>query len=135
MIINEIDSVFQLEESDLFQDSFKFIRQALRPYLKNLFYVPSSARRIGVDVSCIDYEDDTKVVNGVFFEGDNVLYDYFGESYFDPKENHFVEKLSRSKVKEHLSWRMVVPSYRLTVNFLNLDDEAEEVLLPLLEVE
>ena len=126
----EIDSVFRLEESDLFRKSFKFIRQALRPYLKNLFYVSSSARGLSVDVPCSDDGDDLKVVDGVFFEGDNILYDDAGENYFDPSENPLMHKTSRSKIKEALAKAMAVPSYRLILNFLNLDDKAENLLAP-----
>lgn len=127
----ELDSVFQLEESELFQDSFEFIGQVLRPYLKNLFYVPSSGRGISVDVSSTDHEGDLKAVDGVYFEGDNVLYDDSGEDYFDPSnDDAYLQKKSRSKMKEELSVVMVVPSYRLKVNFPNLDDGVDQLLTP-----
>lgn len=127
----KLDSIFQLEESEHFEESFKFVGQALRPYLKNLFYVPSSLRNISVDISSIDYEDDLRVVDGIFFEGDNVLYDDTGENYFDPSEGDpYLQKLSRSRIKKDLSVAMAVPSFRLQLNFLNLDDEIGKLLVP-----
>ena len=127
---NEIDSVFLLEESEKFQESFKFIGQALRPYFKNLFYIPSYARGLSIDVFCIDFEDNWKAVYEVFFEGDNVLYNDSGENYYDPIDDEFMRKMSKSEIKEHVSMAMAVPTYRLKLNFLNLDDEAEELLTP-----
>lgn len=127
---DEIDNIFQMEESEHYRKSFEFIHQALRPYAKSLFYVPSSARGISVDVSCIDFEEDEKAVDGIYFEGDNVLYDEAGENYFDPHVNKFITKMRKSKIMHSLSKAMVVPSYRLKVNFLNIGDEVEKFLVP-----
>lgn len=127
---DEIDNVFQMEESDDFQTSFEFIQQALRPYAKNLFYAPSSGRGISADVLCIDFEDDEVAVEGIYFEGDNVLYDESGENYFDPNTNNFITKMRKNKIIESISQAMVVPTYRLKVNFLNIDDDVETVLAP-----
>jgi len=96
---NQFDPVFRIEESEHFQESFKFIGQVLRPYLKNIFYVPSTARGLSVDISCIEIEDDLKAVDGIYFEGDNVMYDDSGENYFDLSENPFLRKISRSEIK------------------------------------
>jgi hypothetical protein len=125
-----IDSIFQLEESGQFKESFKFIRQALKPYFKNLFYIPSSARGISIDVSCIEFEEDNKAIDGVFFEGDNVLYDETGNEYFDPEEDDFIRKTTKEELKEKLSRALITPSFRLKVNFINLEDERETVLAP-----
>ena len=126
----KIDPVFRIEETEHFQESFKFIRSALRPYLKNLFYVPSSARGIGVDISCVDYKGHV-AVNEIFFEGDNVLYADSGEGYYDPEEDRFLPKRrSINEMKEALSKAMVVPSSKLKINFLNLENETEYIFAP-----
>jgi hypothetical protein len=125
-----IDAVFQIEATEIFKDSFRFIKQALTPYLKNLFYIPSSAKGISVDVSCIDYEQDMKVVDAVFFEGDNVLCDNTGKGYFDPTKDKFLLKVSREEIKSTLSQVLIVPSYRLKVNFVNLPNNIDTVLAP-----
>lgn len=125
-----LDNIFQLEESDQFKNSFKFISQALKPYLKNLFYIPSSARGISVDVSCIEFEEDNKAINGVFFEGDNVLYDETGNEYFDPEKDNFIRNTKKEELKNELSRALITPSFRLKVNFINLEDKTETVLAP-----
>ncbi len=125
-----INSIFQLEESEQFIKSFKFIQQALKPYFKNLFYVPSSRRGISVDVSCAEFEDDNKVIDGIFFEGDNVLYGETGNEYFDPKIDDFIRKITKDELKERLSEALTTPSFRLKVNFINLENEREKVLAP-----
>lgn len=127
----KMDYVFLLEESDKFHESFKFIGQALRPYFKNIFYVPSYARSVSVDVICIDFENGLKAVYEVFYEGENVLYNDSGDNYYDPFDDQSMLKWSVLEIKEHVSMAMVVPTYRLKLNFLNLDDEADELLAPI----
>lgn len=125
-----IDPVFRVEESETYNDSFQFIMQALTPYLKHLFYIPSSARGISIDVTCIDFEQNTKALNAVYFEGDNVLYDDSGDHYFDPNEDDFLHGASRKEIKQVLSLSLVVPSYRLKVNFLGLSKDVDMLLVP-----
>ena len=69
-------------------------------------------------------------VGGIFFEGDNVMYDDTGANYFDPSNDEFLRKMNRSEIKERLSKEMAVPSYRLQLNFLNLDEASEIFLAP-----
>jgi hypothetical protein len=125
-----LDSIFQLEESNQFKDSFKFIKQALKPYFKNLFYIPSSARGFSVDVSCVEFEKDNKAIGGVYFEGDNVLYDKTGNEYFEPEKDYFLRKTKKEELKEELSKALITPSFRLKVNFVNLESERKTVLVP-----
>ncbi|MDA3789731.1 MAG: caspase family protein [Desulfobacula sp.] len=125
-----IDNIFQLEEAEIYHESFKFIQQALKPYFKNLFYLPSSARGISIDVSCTDFEEDNKAIDGIFFEGDNVLYDETGTEYFDPEKDDFIRKTSKEELKEKLSEALTTPSFRLKVNFINLENKSEKVLAP-----
>lgn len=125
-----IDSVFRVEESEIFKKSFRFALQALTPYLKNLFYIPSSARGLSFDVVCREHEKGKKVVKAVFFEGDNVLYDDSGERYFDPSEDDFLVEKTREDIRVSLSQASAVPSYRLKVSFVGLSDDTETVLAP-----
>lgn len=125
-----IDAVFRAEKSEIFKDSFLFAQQALTPYLKNLFYNPLSERGISFDVVCREHEQDMKVVEAVFFEGDNVLYDSAGEEYFDPSEDDFLIEKTRENIRENLSQASAVPSYYLKVSFVGLSDEIEMVLAP-----
>lgn len=125
-----LDRIFQIEESDQFKNSFYFIKHNLKPYFKNLFYIPSSAKEISIDVSTIENEEDSVVVNGVYFEGDNVLFDQTGNDYFDPEKDHFVRSLTVDELKEELSNALITPSFRLKVNFINNDVETKMVLAP-----
>lgn len=125
-----VDAVFRVEGSEVFKNSFLFAQQALKPYLKNLFYVPLSMRGISFDVVCEEQEQKAKAVQAVFFEGDNVLYDSFSEQYFDPSKAFFLDKRTREGIKDSLSQASAVPSYRLKVSFGNLSDEVDMVLAP-----
>ncbi len=148
-----IDAVFAIEESELFKDSFRFAKQALTPYIKNLFYIPLSARSISFDVVCGEKGQGKAVVESVMFEGDNVLYDPAGEEYFDPsgylpqsstviskpneageyyinQSGYLLYLRSRDNIRDILSMASAVPSYRLKVNFVSLSDDIEKVLAP-----
>lgn len=125
-----IDAVFRVEGSKIFKDSFRFAQQALTPYLKNLFYIPSSARGISFDVSCRECGKDMKVVEAVYFEGDNVFYDSKGEQYFDPSGDDFLIKRTKDDIRKNLSRASAVPSYYLKVSFVGLSEDTEMVLAP-----
>jgi hypothetical protein len=125
-----IDAVFRVEGSEIFKDSFRFAQQALIPYLKNLFYIPSSAKGISFDVVCREHEQNMKVVEAVFFEGDNVLYDSAGERYFDPSEDEYLVEITREHIRDSLSQASAVPSYHLKVSFVGLSDDKKMVLAP-----
>jgi hypothetical protein len=127
-----IDAVFGIEESELFKDSFRFAKQALTPYIKNLFYIPLSARGISFDVVCGEKGEGIAEVESIFFEGDNVLYDSSGEHYFDPSKeySHLLGERTRDDIRDNLSKASAVPSYRLKVSFVGLSDDIEEVLAP-----
>ena len=77
-----IDPVFQVEDSDYYKASFEYIKQALKPFYNNLFYIPSSLQSVSVDVSCKKYENELMAINAIYFEGDNILYDDSGEGLF-----------------------------------------------------
>lgn len=127
---DRFDRAFRLEGSTQFKDSFKFIKQALKPYFKNLFYIPSSARGISIDVSFVEFKDNDKAIDGIFFEGDNVLYDITGNEYFDPGNCDYMRKVEKEYLKEELSEALITPSFRLKVNFVNVEDKIETVLAP-----
>ena len=71
-----------------------------------------------------------KVVEAVFFEGDNVLYDSAGEHYFDPSKDDFLVEKTREDIRKSLSQASSVPSYRLEVSFVGLSGDIEMVLAP-----
>lgn len=127
---NYIDEVFELEETEPFNKCFSFIKQALGPYLKTLFYVPSTARRISVDIVCVDLEEDLQAVQEVFYEGDNVLYDEAGSEYYDPTRDRFMRTRSKDDFVEKLSQAMATPRSKLKVVFNGLDEHATQLLTP-----
>ena len=125
-----LDYIFQIEESEHFKNSFKFIKQCLKPYLKSLFYLPSSANGISVDVSFVNFEENSKAIDGVYFEGDNVLYNQKGDEYFDPTKDDFLRETNKKELKNEISKAFTTPSFRLKVNYLNLDDDTRILLAP-----
>jgi len=125
-----LDEVFRLEEHDDNKESFRFIRQALTPYLKGLFYIPSSVRGIAVDVLCTKHSKKETVINAVYFEGDNILYDEQGVDYFDPDQDDFMCQKTKKDLRKTLSETLATPSYRLTVNYIGADDNTNKIMVP-----
>lgn len=125
-----IDSVFQIENSEKYYKSFEFIQQAIRPYLKYLFYIPSSSKGISVDISCVEYEKGQSAISEIFYEGDNVLYDEKGKKYFDPKADDFLRKTNQEEIREELKKVLVVPDFKLKINYLHLREGENSFLAP-----
>ena len=52
------------------------------------------------------------------------------KDYFDPAKKGFLSKTKKEKIEKDLSEEMIVPSFRLKVNFLNLPEGVDTILVP-----
>jgi hypothetical protein len=125
---DKIDDLFVLEGDSAYANSFDFIRQALKPYMKELFYVPGSLKHVRSDITTTEREGH-RAISGVYFEGDNVLYNEKGQ-YFDPVTDDFLKTATNKQFKETLRDGMAVPTYRLDVNYVDVSSTPEVILIP-----
>ena len=125
-----IDAVMSIEDDDYFSASLDFIRRALKPYVKELFYIPGSLKDINIDVTTMLVESDRRAISGVFFEGDNVLYEESGESYFDPNEEDFLIPKNIEEINAMLSRGLITPSFRLRINYIDYFEHDSKLLVP-----
>lgn len=125
-----IDQVFSLEDKELYSSSFDFIQQALKPYFKELFYIPGKGKDVCVDITTQEMDDGKRAISGLFYEGDNILYDEKGESYFDPLKDDYLTIKSREEINELLSQSLITPSYHLKLNYVDLSDPTTSLLFP-----
>jgi hypothetical protein len=128
---DKIDQVFSLEEKEHYSSSFEFICQALKPYMKELFYIPGKGKDVCIDITTQRLEDGERAISGIFYEGDNIFYDRKGEAYFDPQKEIFLVPKDRAEVHELLSKGLITPSYRLKINYVDFNDPATLLLFPL----
>lgn len=126
---NELDNVFLLEGDTEFAASFNFIREALKPYEKELFYIPGSMLDIRIDVTTLAREQGLLAISGVYFQGDNVLYDQNGQ-YFDVAAQSFLTSRETSDVRTLFSNAMITPTYRLHINYVNQPSLPDRLLVP-----
>lgn len=125
-----IDAAMSIADDEHFSTSFQFIRNALRPYFKELFYIPGTSKDIYIDVATIPVEDGKRAISGVFFEGDNILYEESGESYFDPNEDDFLISRNIDQVNEMLSQWLITPSFQMRINYVDFDNQGSQLLVP-----
>jgi hypothetical protein len=125
-----IDHVMAVADNDFFSPSFDFIRQALKPYFKELFYIPGTSKDIFINVTTTLLKGSERAISGVFFEGDNILYEESGQSYFVPNEDNFLTFKKINEFNEMLSQSLITPSFRLTINYVDFDHQDSKLLVP-----
>jgi hypothetical protein len=124
------EDVFSLEGDEHFASSFNFIRQALKPYMKQLFYLPGTLRNIVIDMTTEILEEDKRAVAGIFYEGENILYDEEGKSYFNPHEDRFLRTYTVQEIKAMLCKGLVIPKSQLTLNYIDKLGQGDPLLGP-----
>lgn len=125
-----LEDVFSLDGDAYFSASFNFIRQALKPYMKQLFYIPGMPRKIVIDVTTEIVEEDKLAMAGVFYEGENILYDEEGKSYYNPHEYRFLRTYTVQQINAMLCKGLVIPKSRLTINYIDKLDQDDALLGP-----
>lgn len=128
--VEMIDRIMALEDKAVYVSSFNFIQQALKPYLKELFYIPGKGKDICVDITTHKMPDNRRAISGLFYEGDNILYDEKGEAYFDPLKDDYLTLASRAEISTILLQSFIAPSYRLKLNYVDFDNPIVSLLIP-----
>lgn len=129
-----LDDVFALESDEDFEDSFEFIDRALRPYAAELFYVPGASKDLSVDVVLKRYGKDRVAISKVCIDGENVLYDDLGESFFVLSDDAFLSKVSGEDFRRQLAAALVAPSDRLKINYVGQPLSDDRLLTPTLNL-
>lgn len=114
----QIGSVLDLEGDERFLPSFQFIQQSLRPYYKQLFYIPGTEKPVVVDVVVTPSEDKFEVkqiihdTQDVFYESDGVA---LINSYGFPSK--YLRELSSEEFETTMANDMAVPRNRLVITY------------------
>lgn len=127
---DRFDAIFSIEEDGEFSPSFGFIVQVLTPYIKELFYIPGTLKEINIDVTTKLIEDNKPAVFEVFYEGENVLYNENGDSYFEPLEDDWLTYYSIQEFSDILAASLMIPKHRLKVNYIENHKDDTRLLAP-----
>ncbi len=114
---NCLQYLFMLEEDDRFVLSFEFIQKSLRPYEKELFYLPGTKRHILIDIKLDKLVNQSQVVQNIFFNGDDVFYDHgsgelfsksgtflFWDFTFDSFEDDILDKIAATRNRTNFAY-------------------------------
>jgi hypothetical protein len=126
--VGKLEEVFALEESEQFAGSY-FIRQALLPYQKQLFYVPRTCRDVIADVNLAAAENNNSAVKHIFVEGQDVFYANDGRTLVCNSKPEFLMSKTLEEFESELRAEMTAPRRRLRVIYsTHLPNEAVLIL-------
>lgn len=114
---NCLQYLFILEEDDRFALSFEFIQKSLRPYEKEIFYLPGTKRYILIDIKLDQLVNQSQSVQNIFFNGDDVFYDHesgelfsksgtalFWDYTFDRFEDDILDKIAATRSRTNFAY-------------------------------
>lgn len=120
-----IASVFALEGDERYQSSFQFIQQSLKPYYKQLFYIPGCGRSVIVDVVVAPKEEGKFEVRRIIYDTQDVLYAADGLTLINAHgfNSSYLQEQPVAEYEMKLASDMLAPLNRLVVTYS--DDRAK----------
>src|SRR6202035_4903304 len=109
--VAQMERIFALEGDERFRLSFQFIQQSLRPYQKQLFYIPGTERPVVVDIVVNLNKENEFEVKRIIHESQDIFYANDGvtlvNNYGFGSSN--MEELSTKEYEIKLASQMAVP--------------------------
>lgn len=129
--VDHIAEVFALEGDERFHLSFQFIQQSLRPYSKQLFYVPGSERRVVIDVVVALNKEKKFEVRRIIYDTQEVFYANDGVTLvINFGFTSYMQELSATEFEIKVASLMVVPRNRLDIIFSDNRAKDDGLLFP-----
>jgi hypothetical protein len=129
--VGHIAEVFALEGDERFHLSFQFIQQSLRPYSKQLFYVPGSERRVVIDVVVALNKEKKFEVRRIIYDTQEVFYANDGVTLvINFGFTSYMQELSATEFEIKVASLMVVPRNRLDIIFSDSRAKDDGLLFP-----
>jgi len=127
---DKLDDVFAIEESPGFKRSFDYIRQALMPYEKYLFYIPGIPRDVLVNISNAEDVDGNSLVTGISVEGQEVFYSSDGQTLISNSKVEYEYANKVAQFESGLASLMVTPMSRLKLTYINTPTPDSSLVVP-----
>ena len=130
--VGQMEKVFALEGDERFRLSFQFIQQSLRPYYKQLFYIPGTERPVMVDVVVAFNTENELEVKRIVYDSQDVFYASDGVTLVN---NHgfttpYMDELSAAEYEIKLASQMAVPRNRLNTTFSDTRAKDHTLFVP-----
>jgi len=120
----QLTELIRIEDSPDAASSFAFIRLALAPYGKQLFYMPGNGRPVLLDVELQVDGKNPPSVRRLVCEGQDVLYNRQGSTLIMDSSDTIYYHLERNKFEAEVREMMVIPEGRMLVTYSpNIDSD------------
>lgn len=125
-----MEELLALEDDTRFARSFEFIRQALLPHQKELFYLPGICRVLAIDVILSPMQSDSLAVKSIMIEGQDVFYAGDGRTLVSSASDLALRFRSISQFEAEVLEMMAMPSRRCQLTYTPALPERCRLLLP-----
>lgn len=125
-----MEEVLALEDDVSFARSFEFIRQALLPHQKELFYLPGICRVVAIDVILSPVQSDGLAVKGIMIEGQDTFYTSDGHTPISGANDTALRFRSVGQFESELLEVMAIPDRRRQLTYTPALPEGCRLLLP-----
>jgi hypothetical protein len=128
--VQKAEMLFSLEDEVDYARSFEFIRQALLPHQRHLFYLPGICRDVIIDVVLKPVLSDTAAVVGIMIEGQDTFYADDGVTLVSGTSNLALRSRSVCQFEREVLDQMVLPEKRFQISYTHNLPEECSLLLP-----
>jgi len=130
--VDHMEKVFALEGDERFRLSFQFIQQSLRPYYKQLFYIPGTESPVVVDVVVAFNTENELEVQRIVYESQDVFYANDGVTLVNNYgfTSSQMDELSATEYETKLAFQMAIPRNRLIITFSDSRANDQNLFVP-----
>jgi hypothetical protein len=112
-----MEELLALEDDISFARSFEFIRQALLPHQKELFYLPGVCRVVAIDVILSPMQSESLSVKSIMIEGQDTFYAGDGHTLISSVDDPALRSRSVSQFESEVLEMMALPSRRRRLTY------------------
>lgn len=124
------NEVLNMENVQAYLKSFEFIQAELKPHVDNLFYIPGIKKDIALDIGTSVGTGGEILITEICLEAENVLFEDTRDIFYVEGQEKSYKKYTKVKLKEMLSTTMLIPNYRLKINFATDIQDENEIYFP-----
>lgn len=127
----QLANVFAMDGDERFRPSFQFIQQSLRPYQKELFYIPGSERDVVVNI-VVTPKDEKFEVTRIVYDSQDILYASDGVTLINNYgyDLNQYQELPTTNFETELAAHMAVPRNRLVSTYSDNRAKYGSMLIP-----
>ena len=126
----QLETLLILEEDIDFAKSFEFIRQALLPHHKELFYLPGISRDVVINVNLSSSQTEKNKIENIMFEGHDIFYTDDGISLISNAIDIPCRVRGVDWFESDALEKMVLPRKRCRITYLPAPPDGGFLFLP-----